>query len=66
MDDDICKELMVVCHGDNLAQAEALKDAITQKLEFKEVWLMDVGPVIGSHCGPGVMAFLMMGKEREL
>lgn len=66
VDDDICKELMVICHGDNLAQAEALKDVITQKLEFKEVWLMDVGPVIGSHCGPGVMAFLMMGKEREL
>ncbi|MEI3416683.1 MAG: hypothetical protein V8Q43_03875 [Christensenellaceae bacterium] len=47
-------------------QAETLKAAITQKrLDFKEIWLVDVGPVIGSHCGPGTMAFLMMGKERE-
>ena len=66
VDDDICKELMVVCHADNKEQAEALKAAIEERLDFKEIWLVDVGPVIGSHCGPGTMAFLMMGKEREI
>ncbi len=66
VDDDICKELLVVCHGDNLEQAKALETAITNRVEFKQTWFLNVGPVIGSHCGPGVMAFLMMGKEREL
>lgn len=65
VDDDICKELVVVCHGDNLEQAEALKEEIASKLAFKNFWLVDVGPVIGGHCGPGVLAVLMMGKERE-
>lgn len=66
VEDDICKELMVVCHADNKEQAEALKAAIEERLDFKEIWLVDVGPVIGCHCGPGTMAFLMMGKEREI
>ncbi len=66
VEDELCKELMVIMHGDNLSQAQELKQQIEQKLEFKNIWFMDVGPVIGSHCGPGVMAFLMMGKEREL
>ncbi len=65
VDDDICKELLVVCHGDNMEQAEALKEEIGSRLEFKNIWLVDVGPVIGGHAGPGVVAFLMMGKERE-
>jgi len=66
VDDDICKELIVVMHADNEAQAKSLQEAIAGKAKFKNIWFMDVGPVIGSHCGPGVMAVLMMGKEREL
>jgi DegV family protein with EDD domain len=66
IDDALCKELLVICHGDNFEQAKALEEEITGRLEFKNVWLLDVGPVIGSHCGPGVMAFLMMGKERSV
>ncbi|MGI6664056.1 MAG: DegV family protein [Christensenellaceae bacterium] len=66
VDDDICKELCVVCHGNNPGQALLLKNELERRLDFKEVWFLDVGPVIGSHCGPGVMALLMMGKERTV
>jgi len=66
VDDDLCKELLVICHGDNFEQAKALEAEITGRLEFKNVWFLDIGPVIGCHCGPGVMAFLMMGKERTV
>lgn len=66
VDDDVCKELCVVCHGNNEAQAMQLKEEIEKRANFKNIWFMDVGPVIGSHAGNGVMAVLMMGKPREV
>lgn len=65
VDDDICKELVVVYHADSEEQGHALEQELRERLDIKNVWFMDVGPVIGCHCGPGTLAFLMMGKERE-
>ena len=65
VDDDVCRYLAVVLHGDNLEQGTLLKEELEKRLEFDRVVLQDVGPVIGSHCGPGVMAVLLMGKPRE-
>lgn len=62
--DDISKMLCVVCHGDNVAQASEVKRIIEEKLDFKEVWFMDVGPVIGCHIGPGVVGVLFFGTQR--
>lgn len=64
-DEEICKELAVICHGDNPEQAALLKQELEARMDFKEIWLTDVGPVIGCHTGPGVVALLFMGKERE-
>ena len=64
MDDDESRELAVVCHGDNPEQAELLRQEIEKRFQFKNLWFMDVGPVIGCHAGPGVLAVLILGKER--
>ncbi len=66
LDTDEGRELMVIMHGDNVDMAEALKEEILKRVSFNNVWIQHVGPVIGSHCGPGVMAVLMLGKERAL
>jgi len=66
VDDDIFRELCVVCHADNPEQAGALKKELENRFAFKNLWFMDVGPVIGCHCGPGTMAVLVMGKERTM
>ena len=66
VDDDIFRELCVVYNADNVEQATALKEELERRFQFKNLWFMDVGPVIGCHCGPGTMAVLIMGKERTV
>ena len=65
MDDEESMELAIVCHGDNPEQAQLLKEEMEARFHYKHLWFLDVGPVIGCHAGPGVMAVLILGKERE-
>ena len=37
---------------------------IKKKLKVEEVIYNHVGPVIGAHAGPGVVALFFIGKER--
>ncbi len=43
-----------------------MKAEMEKRMKFDEFWLIDIGPVIGVHAGPGALAMLMMGKERPL
>jgi DegV family protein with EDD domain len=65
VDDEIGKDLFVIMYGDNREQAEELRDSVLKEVSFNNVWLQHVGPVIGCHCGPSVMAALIMGHQRE-
>lgn len=64
-DDEESMELAIVCHGDNPQQAQLLKQEMENRFHYKNLWFLDVGPVIGCHAGPGVMAVLFLGKDRE-
>ena len=46
------------------ADAVYLADRIRAELGVKEVVIDYVGPVIGAHAGPGVVALFFIGKER--
>ena len=37
---------------------------VKQRLGVKEVVISYVGPVIGAHTGPGVVALFFLGRER--
>ena len=52
-----------VLHANNLEAAKSLKMLIQENVPFKDVAIQDVGPVIGCHTGPGVLAVCFMGKE---
>jgi len=54
----------IVLHADCLADAEKLRDALLEKKPDMKLTIMNVGPVIGAHAGPGTLAFCFMGKER--
>ena len=58
------EQLIVVLHADAPQDAKYLEDAIRAQYNPKELWVNYVGPVIGTHCGPGTIAVLFMGKER--
>lgn len=52
-----------VLHADNMEAALKMKQQIEEAVPFKEVKIQDIGPVIGCHTGPGVLAVIFMGKE---
>lgn len=50
-----------ISHGDCLEDAEHVKDMIENEYPQAKVMLSDVGPVIGAHTGPGVIALCYLG-----
>lgn len=60
---DMKKELCFVAHADNPEGAKELKKAV--KGLCKHVEITEIGPVIGSHVGSGMLAVLFLG-ERNL
>ena len=57
-------DVMYICHGDCLADAEALAALLKKKCGVKEVFIGYTGAVIGSHSGPGTLALFFLGKNR--
>ena len=57
---------IVVMHADIVEEAEFLKELLIQKIPGASVEIVRVGPVIGTHCGPGTVAACFLGKEREI
>lgn len=53
-----------ISHGDCLDDAKALEDLICAKTGRKAELITNVGPVIGSHSGPGTLALFFLGKNR--
>ena len=54
-----------ISHGDCIDDANLLKQMILDGLPgIKDVLINSVGPVIGSHSGPGTLALFYMGKKR--
>ncbi len=51
-----------ISHGDCLNDAKAVKQMIEETYPQAKVILSDVGPVIGAHTGPGVIALCYLGK----
>lgn len=58
------KEIAFVTHGDCLEEAEYLAELLKEKAGVKEVLINNIGTVIGSHTGPGVLAVFHMGNKR--
>ena len=57
-------EVLYICHGACLEEAEALRNIILQEVKFKDVIINYVGNVVGAHAGPGVLAAIFLGKNR--
>ncbi len=53
-----------ISHGDCLEDAQTVGSMLQERLGITDVRYSFVGPVIGSHTGPGVIAIGYMGKQR--
>ena len=58
---------IIIAHADCPDDAKKLQEMLIGKLpDLKGTVLRMVGPVIGSHCGPGTLAVVFMGRERDI
>ena len=53
-----------ISHADCADDANWLSQILKSKYHAETVLITDIGPVIGSHCGPGTLALFFIGKER--
>ena len=58
------KETFFICNSDCREDAQTLDDLIYAKHGVRAKIITDIGPVIGSHCGPGTMAVFFVAKQR--
>ena len=61
---DTENEILYICHGDCLEEAETLRDMILEEVKFKNVIINYVGNVVCAHAGPGVLAAVFLGSNR--
>ncbi len=54
---DVC-----ILHANNPEMAQTLKENLSAFGAFKRLWIQDVGPVIGAHTGPGLLAVTFFKK----
>lgn len=62
---DLASQTVFVGHGDDLEQARELEALIRSKNIVKDVIITKIGPIIGSHTGPGMLALVFMGDKAE-
>lgn len=53
-----------ISHGDAYEEAVALGERIKEKFGVESIMISPIGPVIGSHSGPGTVAVFFMGEKR--
>ena len=57
-------QTVFISHGDCYDDAKYVADQIRAKFGTKKFEINFVGPVIGGHAGPGVVALFFLGKQR--
>lgn len=58
------KQIIFISHADALEDAEFLATKIRSTTPIKDIIFSDIGPVIGSHSGPGTIALFFFATER--
>lgn len=62
---DAENQTVFIAHGDCLDEAKEVGGLINASMKVKDIVYSVIGPVIGSHSGPGTIAVFFMGNKRE-
>ncbi len=57
-------DIVMITHGDCREDADYVAGLVRQKLGVDNILINNIGTVIGSHTGPGVVAVFCMGEKR--
>ena len=58
-------DIAMITHGDCQEDAEYVAKLVRERLGIENILINNIGTVIGSHTGPGVVAVFVMGNKRE-
>ena len=58
------KQTVFISHGDCIEDAQYVADLIKDRFGYESFLINHVGPTIGAHTGPGVVALFYMGDYR--
>ena len=57
-------DIIMITHGDCIEDAEYVAGLVRDKMGIDNILINNIGTVIGSHIGPGVVAVFCMGNKR--
>ena len=61
---DPAEQTMFLSHSDCREDVEYIAEQLKEKCGVKDTRICDIGPVIGSHTGPGCVALFFLGEHR--
>ena len=59
------KQEVLICHADCIDKANELGKLLVEQVGFKSYKTYFMGPIIGSHTGPGLVAVFFLGNKRS-
>lgn len=59
---DLTDKIVLLFHARNYEQLKVLREIIEQKYKVKEIIEQEIGPVIGTHAGPGVLGISFLNN----
>lgn len=60
------EQTIYITHGDCIEDAIYLRDLLMREIKVKNVVINYLGPIIGTHTGPGLICIAFVGKGREI
>ena len=64
LSENLEEQTVFIGHGDCIEDARYLESLIKEAYKVKEVIIHPIGPIIGSHTGPGAITLFFLGKHR--
>ena len=64
LSENLEEQTIFIGHGDCIEDARYLESLIKEVYKVKEVIIHPIGPIIGSHTGPGAITLFFLGKHR--
>ncbi len=59
------EQVIYVCHSDCYDEAVLYATQLVNEIGFSHYYLTDMGPIIGTHTGPGLIALFYEGIDRK-
>ena len=63
---DTADQTLYICHSDIPEKAREFGEPLKEEFGFRDVYYTYIGTIIGSNCGPGLMAAFYFGKPRTM